>query len=188
MLFFLPGYELYKASDHIHYTFLIFLPAYGVVHTNTSGGFPGGSVGKEPCAGGTGLISGLGRPSGGGYSNPLQYSCLENPMDWGAGGLQFIRSQSVSDVTEATSIHAQKYTQQTFKQTCRLETVTGQKSHWVVLQQLRRQPWVQQPSYQTLRKSKMACRPWRRLRTGRLPSQVWLQESKQTFSRLLLGK
>ena len=84
MLFFLPGYELYKASDHIHYTFLIFLPAYGVVHANTSGGFPGGSVVKEPCAGGTGLISGLGRPSGGGYSNPLQYSCLENPMDRGA--------------------------------------------------------------------------------------------------------
>ena len=30
------------------------------------------------------LIPGLGRPSGGGHGNPLQYSCLENPMDRGA--------------------------------------------------------------------------------------------------------
>ena len=29
------------------------------------------------------LISGLGRSPGGGYGNPLQYSCLENPMDRG---------------------------------------------------------------------------------------------------------
>ena len=28
-----------------------------------------------------GSIPGLGRPSGGGHDNPLQYSCLENPMD-----------------------------------------------------------------------------------------------------------
>ena len=28
-----------------------------------------------------GLIPGLGRSSGGGHGNPLQYSCLENPMD-----------------------------------------------------------------------------------------------------------
>ena len=31
-----------------------------------------------------GLISGLGRSSGGGHGNPLQYSCLKNPMDRGA--------------------------------------------------------------------------------------------------------
>ena len=30
-------------------------------------------------------IPGLGRSHGGGNSNPLQYSCLENPMDRGAG-------------------------------------------------------------------------------------------------------
>ena len=29
-------------------------------------------------------IPGLGRSFGGGHSNPLQYSCLENPMDRGA--------------------------------------------------------------------------------------------------------
>ena len=31
-----------------------------------------------------GLIPGLGKSSGGGRGNPLQYSCLENPMDGGA--------------------------------------------------------------------------------------------------------
>ena len=32
----------------------------------------------------TGSILGLGRSSGGGHGNPLQYSCLENPKDRGA--------------------------------------------------------------------------------------------------------
>ena len=31
-----------------------------------------------------GLIPGLGRSSGKGHGNPLQHSCLENPMDRGA--------------------------------------------------------------------------------------------------------
>ena len=31
-----------------------------------------------------GLIPGSGKSSGGGNVNPLQYSCLENPMDRGA--------------------------------------------------------------------------------------------------------
>ena len=30
------------------------------------------------------LIPGLGRSPGGGHGNPLQYSCLENPMDRGS--------------------------------------------------------------------------------------------------------
>ena len=49
-------------------------------------GFPGGSAGKESScnAGDTGSIPGSGRSPGGGHGNPLQYSCLENPMDRGA--------------------------------------------------------------------------------------------------------
>ena len=49
-------------------------------------GFPGGSVVKNlPAnAGDVGLISFLGRSPGEGNGNPLQYSCLENPMDRGA--------------------------------------------------------------------------------------------------------
>ena len=31
-------------------------------------------------AGDVGSVPGLGRSSGGGHGNPLQYSCLENPM------------------------------------------------------------------------------------------------------------
>ena len=48
--------------------------------------FLGGSDGKESAcnAGDPGLIPGLGRSPRGGYGNPLQYSCLENPMDRGA--------------------------------------------------------------------------------------------------------
>ena len=46
-------------------------------------GFPGGSEGKASAcnAGNPGLIPGSGRSPGEGNSNPLQYSCLENPMD-----------------------------------------------------------------------------------------------------------
>ena len=51
-------------------------------------GFPGGSSGKEPVNSGdvrdSGLILGSGRSPGGGHSNPLQYSYLENPRDRGA--------------------------------------------------------------------------------------------------------
>ena len=51
-------------------------------------GFPGGSDGKESAcnAGDLGLILGLGRSPGGGRGSPLQYSCLENPVDRGAWG------------------------------------------------------------------------------------------------------
>ena len=48
--------------------------------------FPGGSeVKASACiAGDLGSIPGLGRSPGEGNGNPLQYSCLENPMDRGA--------------------------------------------------------------------------------------------------------
>ena len=49
-------------------------------------GFPHSSVGKESAcnAGDPGSIPGLGRCPGKGNGNPLQYSCLKNPMDRGA--------------------------------------------------------------------------------------------------------
>ena len=48
-------------------------------------GFPGGSEVKVcACnAGDLGSIPGSGRSPGEGNGNPLQYSCLENPMDGG---------------------------------------------------------------------------------------------------------
>ena len=49
-------------------------------------GFPHSSVGKEyACnAGDPGSVPGSGRSPGEGNDYPLQYSCLENPMDRGA--------------------------------------------------------------------------------------------------------
>ena len=52
-------------------------------------GFPDGASGKEPLANAgdirdVGSIPGSGRSPGEGHGNPLQYSCLENPMDRGA--------------------------------------------------------------------------------------------------------
>ena len=49
-------------------------------------GFPGGLEGKASAcnAGDLGSIPELGRSSGEGNGNPLQYSCLENPIDRGA--------------------------------------------------------------------------------------------------------
>ena len=48
--------------------------------------FPGGSDGKASAynVGDWGSITGLGRSPGEGNGNPLQYSCLENPIDRGA--------------------------------------------------------------------------------------------------------
>ena len=63
-------------------------------------------MGKETAsnagnAGDQGSIPGLGRSSGEGHGNPLQYSCLENPMDRGAWRAAVHRITE-SDTTEAT--------------------------------------------------------------------------------------
>ena len=54
--------------------------------TRLEADFPGGSNGKVSAynVGDLGLIPGSGRSSGEGNVNPLQYSCLENPVDGGA--------------------------------------------------------------------------------------------------------
>ena len=53
---------------------------------DSTGSFSGGSDSKESAcnAGDTGLIPGSGKSPGEGSGNPLQYSCLENPLDRGA--------------------------------------------------------------------------------------------------------
>ena len=60
-------------------------------------GFPGGSGGKKSVcnSGYLGSIPGSGRSPVEGHGNPLQYSCLENPMDQGAwvGYIQSMGSQ-----------------------------------------------------------------------------------------------
>ena len=49
-----------------------------------------------------GLIAGLGRSPGGGHSNPLQYSCLENPMNSRAWQATVLGDHKESDTTETT--------------------------------------------------------------------------------------
>ena len=57
-----------------------------LVRPPTPWSFPHSSVGKESAcsAGDPGSIPGSGRSPGEGNGKPLQYSCLENPMDRGA--------------------------------------------------------------------------------------------------------
>ena len=50
-------------------------------------------------AGGEVLIPGSGRSPGEGNGNPLQYSCLENPMDRGVWPATVLRVTKESDVT-----------------------------------------------------------------------------------------
>ena len=70
------------------YTMITMANVYKVVlqafHILT--GFPGGSSGKEAACQcrrrrDTGSVPELERSPEGGHGNPLQYSCLENPMD-----------------------------------------------------------------------------------------------------------
>ena len=68
--------------------------------------FPGGASGKNPPANAgdireEGLIPGWGRVPGEGHGNPLQYSCLENPMDRGAWWAT-AHGVAESETTEAT--------------------------------------------------------------------------------------
>ena len=69
----------YKKTIHTHTYTHIYTCVYNM-------GFSGGSVLKNLPAnvGDAGSIPALGRSSGEGNGNPLQYSCLGNPMDRGA--------------------------------------------------------------------------------------------------------
>ena len=71
-------------------------------------GPPGGSAGKESSrnAGDLGSIPGLGRSPGEGNGNPLQYSCLENPMDRGAwqATVHWV-TKSRTRLSDFTSLH-----------------------------------------------------------------------------------
>ena len=68
---------------------------------------------KAGATGDTGSIPGSGRSSGGGHSNPPQYSCLENPMDRGAWqttvhGVAKSQTQLKQLSTHANCIHSWK--------------------------------------------------------------------------------
>ena len=70
-------------------------------------GFPGGSEVKASAsnAGDLGSIPGSGRSPGEGNGNPLQYSCLENPMDKGSLVGYSPQGHKESDMTEGLHFH-----------------------------------------------------------------------------------
>ena len=77
-------------------------------------GFPGGSVGKASAcdAGDLGSIPGSGRCPGEGNGNPLQYSCLWNPMDrraWWAT-VQAVTKDSRHDLVMKQHYHSSIHT------------------------------------------------------------------------------
>ena len=65
---------------------LIYRNLFAFQYTNNDQDFPVGSDGEVSVynAGDPGSIPGSGRSTGEGHGNPLQYYCLENPMDRGA--------------------------------------------------------------------------------------------------------
>ena len=74
-------------------------------------GFPSGASGKEPdcqCRRRRNviLISVLGRSLGGEHGNPLQYPCLENPMDRGAWRAMVYRITTCWTQLKGLSMHA----------------------------------------------------------------------------------
>ena len=65
-------------------------------------------VESTASAGDIGLIPGLGRSPGEGNGNPLQYSCLENPMERGAWRAT-VHGGTESDTTEYTQVLAPRH-------------------------------------------------------------------------------
>ena len=90
-------------------------------------GYPGSSANKESAcyAGNLGSIPGLGRSPGGGHGNPLQCSCLANPL-----GQRSLASYSLWDLKEPdtterlthTHTHTHTHTTQLPKHTAKRKT------------------------------------------------------------------
>ena len=87
-------------NHHEYLNFILHLSIYSV-------GFPCGSEGKDSAcnAGDLSLIPGSGRSSGEANGSPLQYSCLENPMDGEAWRATVHRvTKNLSRVSDSLSL------------------------------------------------------------------------------------
>ena len=85
------------------YTYIyIYVYIYIYIYIFKRGIFAGSSDSKESAcnAGDLGSIPGLGRSPGEGSNNPLQGSCLENPMDGGAWWATVLGGCRESETTE----------------------------------------------------------------------------------------
>ena len=92
-------------------------------------GFSGGSDGKQfsSTEGDLGLIPGLVRSPGGGHGNPLQYSCLENPVDGGDWWATSPLGRKESDMTER--LYSLKGTKPYVKESTLLAALEAQQVH-----------------------------------------------------------
>ena len=94
-----------------NYSFSVFAKLKSVSHPPLHIGFQWGSLasGKEPACQcrdvrDRGLVLGSGRSPEGTHGNPLQYSCLENPMDRGAWWVRVHGGHTESDTPEAMHV------------------------------------------------------------------------------------
>ena len=92
----IPTYIKLRTSHHFVFKLAIHRSPLKRKRQGGGGAFPGGSVGEESArnAGDPVSVLGWGRFPGEGNGNPLQYSCLENPMEE-PGGLQSMGSQRI---------------------------------------------------------------------------------------------
>ena len=82
-LFYANYISIYFICIWLSFAFTVYIIEVYYKYIKQFKDFPGGSDSKESAynAGDLGLTPGLGRSSGEGNGNPLQYFCLENPVD-----------------------------------------------------------------------------------------------------------
>ena len=106
------------------------------------------------------LIPGLGRSPGGGHGNPLQYSCLENPMDRGTQQAIVHRVSQSRTRLKRPSTHARK----TQKLNMKVKILKSQEEAIKYIS------------------NKYYCSPWRRKRK---PTPVFLPRKSQGQMKLV---
>ena len=149
------------AVIHFHLTILILTNSF--CHRKWRGlislcGFPGGSeVTASACnAGDLGSIPGSGRSPGEGNGNPLQYSCLENPMDRGAWrAIVHGVAKSRTWLSDFTSLHY-------FSLSC-------SKCYW--------KPTICRAFFQSTVRDKavICCKPWARFEAKYIRNTEWVK-------------
>ena len=108
-----PGHQCKNEYSWSHLLCLI-TSKLNIFSYSSIAGFPGGASGKGPPANSGDIreavsVLGSGRCPDGGHDNPLQYSCLENPMDRGAWRATVYRVTKNRTQLKRLSTHAPVY-------------------------------------------------------------------------------